>query len=177
MAKISLEKFTEEFNNLSSNEKIAIYNEYCSEHGNSDNMLHDFDEEFFEMAFGNDPIEAARATFFGDIQNWSDEYIRFNGYGNLESLNEYDAVEEAEDHVDDIYEYEDVWEDYIEDEEDEDEEDEDTYICPKCGHVFKQGEYEYNYDTAKLDFVCPECDWEGNEHGVKWVGEEGKEED
>lgn len=180
MAKISLEKFTEEFNNLSSNNKIAIYNEYCSEHGNTDNMLYDFDEEFFEMAFGNDPIEAARATFFGDIQNWSDEYIRFNGYGNLESLSEYDAVEVAEDDVDDIYEYEDVWEDYIESEEDEEEdedEDEDTYICPNCGHVFKQGEYNYNYDTGNTDFVCPECDWEGNEHGVKWVGEEGKEED
>ena len=172
MAKISLEKFTEEFNNLSSNEKIAIYNEYCSEHGNSDNMLHDFDEEFFEMAFGNDPIEAAKATFFGDIQNWSDEYIRFNAYGNLESLSEYDAVEEAEDHLDDIYEYEDVWEDYIETEEDEDEEDEDTYICPKCGHVFKQGEYDYNYDTAHLDFVCSECDWQGNEQEVKWGNEE-----
>lgn len=172
MAKISLEKFTEEFNNLSNGEKIAIYNEYCSEHGNSDNMLHDFDEEFFEMAFGNDPIEAAKATFFGDIQNWSDEYIRFNGYGNLESLSEYDAVEEAEDHLDDIYEYEDVWEDYIETEEDEDEEDEDTYICPKCGHVFKQGEYDYNYDTAHLDFVCSECDWQGNEQEVKWGNEE-----
>ena len=180
MAKISLEKFTEEFNNLSSNNKIAIYNEYCSEHGDTDKMLYDFDEEFFETAFGNDPIEAARATFFGDIQNWSDEYIRFNGYGNLESLSEYDAVEVAEDHVDDIYEYEDVWEYYIESEEDEDEdedEEEGAFICPKCGHVFKQGEYEYNYDTAKLDFVCPECDWEGNEHGVKWVGEEGEEED
>ena len=175
MAKISLEKFTEEFNNLSSNNKIAIYNEYCSEHGDTDKMLYDFDEEFFEMAFGNDPIEAARATFFGNIQNWSDEYIRFNGYGNLESLSEYDAVEVAEDHVEEIYEYEDVWNYYIE--EDEDEVDEDTYICPKCGHVFKQGEYEYNYDTAKLDFVCPECDWEGNEHGVKWVGEEDEEED
>lgn len=175
MAKISLEKFTEEFNNLSSNNKIAIYNEYCSEHGDTDKMLYDFDEEFFEMAFGNDPIEAARATFFGNIQNWSDEYIRFNGYGNLESLSEYDAVEVAEDHVDDIYEYEDVWEYYIESEEDEDEdedEEEGTFICPKCGHVFKQGEYEYNYDTAKLDFVCPECDWEGNEQGVKYKTEE-----
>ena len=173
MAKISLEKFTEEFKNLSNHEKIIIYNNYCSEHGDSDNMLHDFDEEFFEMAFGNDPIEAARATFFGDIQNWSDEYIRFNAYGNLESLSEYDAVEEAEDHVDDIYEYEDVW-DYIETEEDEDEdeEDEDTYICPKCGHVFKQGEYDYNYDTAHLDFVCSECDWQGNEQEVKWGDEE-----
>ena len=178
MAKISLEKFTEEFNNLSNNEKIAIYNEYCLEHGDSDKMLYDFDEEFFEMAFENKGyMEVARATFFGNIQNWSDEYIRFNGYGNLESLSEYDAVEVAEDHVNEIYEYEDVWNYNIEDEEDEDEEDEDeededTYICPKCGHVFKQGEYNYNYDTGNTDFVCPECDWEGNEHGVKYKTEE-----
>ena len=177
MAKISLEKFTEEFKNLTDREKIAIYNEYCLEIGDSDKMLYDFDEEFFEMAFeGKEPMEICRATFFGNIESWSDEYIRFNAYGNLESLSEYDAVEVAEDHVNEIYEYEDVWKYNIESEEDEDE-DEDTYICPKCGHVFKQGEYEYNYDTGNTDFVCPECDWQGNEHGVKWVGEEGKEED
>ena len=177
MAKISLEKFTEEFKNLTDREKIAIYNEYCLEHGDSDEMLYDFDKEFFEMAFeGKEPMEICRATFFGNITSWSDEYIRFNAYGNLESLSEYDAVEVAEDHVNEIYEYEDVWKYNIEEEEDEDE-DEDTYICPKCGHVFKQGEYEYNYDTGNTDFVCPECDWQGNEHGVKWVGEEGKEED
>lgn len=177
MAKISLEKFTEEFKNLTDREKIAIYNEYCLEHGDSDKMLYDFDEEFFEMAFeGKEPMEICRATFFDHITSWNDEYIRFNAYGNLESLSEYDAVEEIYEYdaVEEIYEYEDVWEDYIESEEDEDE---DTYICPKCGHVFKQGEYNYNYDTANTDFVCPECDWEGNEHGVKWVGEEGKEED
>lgn len=178
MAKISLEKFTEEFNNLSSNNKIAIYNEYCSEHGDSDKMLYDFDDEFFEMAFeGKEPMEICRATFFGHITSWNDEYIRFNAYGNLESLSEYDAVEEIYEYdaVEDIYEYEDVWEYYIESEEDEDEdedEEEGAFICPKCGHVFKQGEYEYNYDTAKLDFVCPECDWEGNEHGVKYKTEE-----
>lgn len=173
MAKISLEKFTEEFNNLSNGEKIAIYNEYCLEHGDNDKMLYDFDEEFFEMAFeGKEPMEICRATFFGHITSWNDEYIRFNAYGNLESLSEYDAVEVAEDHVNEIYEYEDVWKYNIEDEEDED-----TYICPNCGHVFKQGEYNYNYDTGNTDFVCPECDWEGNEHGVKWVGEEDKEED
>lgn len=179
MAKISLEKFTEEFKNLTDREKITIYNEYCLEHGDSDEMLYDFDEEFFEMAFeGKEPMEICRATFFGNITSWSDEYIRFNAYGNLESLSEYDAVEVAEDHVNEIYEYEDVWNYNIEEEEEEDEdEDEDTYICPKCGHVFKQGEYEYNYDTGNTDFVCPECDWQGNEHGVKWVGEEGKEED
>lgn len=175
MAKISLEKFTEEFNNLSNNEKIAIYSEYCLEHGDSDNMIYNFDEEFFNMAFeGKEPIEICRAaTFFGKINSWSDEYIRFNAYGNLESLNEFDAVEEAEGYVEDIYDYEDVWEQYIESEE-EDEETEGTYTCPKCGHVFKQGEYNFNYDTAKLDFVCPECDWEGTEEGV--IYEEDEEE-
>lgn len=178
MAKISLEKFTEEFKNLSNNEKIAIYNEYCLEHGDSDNMLYDFDEEFFNMAFeGKEPIEICRAAFFGKINSWSDEYIRFNAYGKLESLSEFDAAEEAEDYVDDIYEYEDVWERYIEPEEDDEDEEEDeetegTYTCPKCGHVFKQGEYNFNYDTAKLDFVCPECDWEGTEKGVIYEEEE-----
>lgn len=175
MAKISLEKFTEEFKNLTDREKIAIYNEYCLEHGDSDKMVYDFDEEFFEMAFeGKEPMEICRATFFGNITSWNDEYIRFNAYGNLESLSEYDAVEVAEDHVNEIYEYEDVWNYNIESEEgeDEEEEDEDTYICPKCGHVFKQGEYNYNYDTAHLEFECPECDWEGNEQGVKWGDEE-----
>lgn len=43
---------------------------------------------------------------------------------------------------------------------------EQKYYCPECGHEFVQGESNYNYDTAKLDFHCPECDWEGNEDGV-----------
>lgn len=29
--------------------------------------------------------DAARATYFGDIRNWNDPYIRFNAYGNLET--------------------------------------------------------------------------------------------
>lgn len=125
MAKISLEKFTEEFNNLSNNEKIAIYSEYCLEHGDSDKMLYEFTEDFFDMAFeGKEPIEICRATFFGKINNWNDEYIRFNAYGNLESLSEFDAVEEAEDYIEDIYDYEDVWEQYIEPEEDEEDDEE-----------------------------------------------------
>ena len=40
------------------------------------------------------------------------------------------------------------------------------FICPKCGHVFEQGEWNYNYDTALLDFSCPECDFEGTEKQV-----------
>ena len=117
---MTLEVFTEKFNDLSVSNKVAIYNEFSLEHGDPDNRLYSFDEEFFSMSFSN-PMEAARATFFGDIESWSDEYIRFNSYGNLESLSDYKAESEIEDYIEDIFEHPDVWEDYIEDDEDEDE--------------------------------------------------------
>ena len=37
------------------------------------------------------------------------------------------------------------------------------YVCPECGHEFVQGESNYNYDTANLDFECPECGWCGTD--------------
>lgn len=46
---------------------------------------------------------------------------------------------------------------------------EERYICPECGYVFEQGDYNYNYDTALLDFSCPECDWEGTEKQVRVI--------
>ena len=35
-----------------------------------------------------------------------------------------------------------------------------TY-CPECGHEFKQGESDYNYETGDTVCTCPECGWEG----------------
>lgn len=42
-----------------------------------------------------------------------------------------------------------------------------TYICPDCGHEFQQGEYNYNYDYANLEFECPNCGWEGTDSDVE----------
>lgn len=55
-----------------------------------------FDEDFWETYFKDDPQEAARATYFGNIQSWNDEYIRFNGYRNLETTKsiDYDTYQE-----------------------------------------------------------------------------------
>lgn len=64
---------------------------------------YEFDDDFFENYFSSKE-EVARATFFGDIQNWMDEYIRFNGYGNLESLNDYQYAKELEEGADEIIE-------------------------------------------------------------------------
>lgn len=166
------ETFEEKFKELTTSERIAIFNEYCLEHGDADNVVNSFDEDFFNTYF-SDPMEAARATFFGDIKCWSDEYIRFNGNGNLESLSEYEVLGEIDYYLEEIFDHPDVWEYYIDNEDDDEEDNEDgEYICPNCGHVFKQGEYNYNYDTALLDFVCPDCDWEGNENGVEHKEEE-----
>lgn len=42
---------------------------------------------------GVDPVEAARATFFGNVQNWCDDYFFVNEEGNFESMSEYQFQE------------------------------------------------------------------------------------
>jgi hypothetical protein len=119
---MTFERFEEKFNELDFSDKLNIYNNYCVEYRGSDDEIFTFDEEFFEIFFTN-PIDAARAVFFGKIESWNDEYIRFDGYGNLESLSEYEAEGEIAYDLDSIFEHEDCWKDYIEeDEEDEEEE-------------------------------------------------------
>lgn len=63
----------------------------------------EFDSEFFNTYFYNNPMEAARATNFGDV-NWNDDYIHFDGYGNLESASAQDYENELEDYKDEIIE-------------------------------------------------------------------------
>lgn len=108
------EKFVGEFNDLGIREKINLYRDYQREIGDEEEW-YDFDEEFFNTYF-NDPLEAVRAWHFGggDKNSWNDEYIHFNAYGNLETANEYEVAEYAEDAMSDIFDYPDVWKSYIE---------------------------------------------------------------
>ena len=50
--------------------------------------VYENDEEFFNMFFENKPAEVARAIYYGDF-NYNDNYIKFNGYGNLKTYSEY----------------------------------------------------------------------------------------
>ena len=61
----------------------------------------DNDEEFFNTFFHNDPMEAVRSSYYGDY-NYCDDYVRFNGYGNLESFNDYDLEREYKEYIDEI---------------------------------------------------------------------------
>ena len=60
------------------------------------------DEEFFNTFFEN-KIEVARAICYGDY-NYNDDYVRFNGYENLESFSEYDMIEKMKDDIEEIVE-------------------------------------------------------------------------
>ena len=99
-----MKKFENIKNYLSGNEGelLNIVNEINSFNGSLDFLEYwENDEEFFNTFFLENPMEVARATFYGDYR-YCDQYVRFNGYGNLESFDEYEAMKEIKAYIDDI---------------------------------------------------------------------------
>ena len=81
---------------------ITVVEELNSWNGNLDYLrVYENDEEFFGMFFSNNPMELARAIYYGDYK-YNDEYVRFNGYGNLESLDNFEYKEELKDNIEEI---------------------------------------------------------------------------
>lgn len=79
-----------------------IANEIHSYSGDLEHLqFFENDEEFFETFFSHNPMEAVRASFYGDYR-YADQYVRFDGYGNLESLEEYQIEDELKNYVDEI---------------------------------------------------------------------------
>lgn len=60
------------------------------------------DEDFFNVYF-TEPMEAVRAAYFGEYK-YSDDYVRFNAYGNLKSISTWDFEQELKDGTDEIIE-------------------------------------------------------------------------
>lgn len=70
------------------NDLISSYNDFVS----YDDMIFENSDEFFEENFATH-AKAVRAALFGHY-NYNDSYVKFNGYGNLESLSSYELLEE-----------------------------------------------------------------------------------
>lgn len=83
MAKI--DKIKQALKELSPEDKLHLWNLRCSEGGYADDEIYENDEEFFNMFFADKPMEAARAAIFGEY-NYSHDYVTFNGYANLQSI-------------------------------------------------------------------------------------------
>jgi hypothetical protein len=61
------------------------------------------DEEFFNIYFEGRPQEVARSVYFGDYR-YCDEYVYFNGYGNLESMTGWQYEDKLKENANEIIE-------------------------------------------------------------------------
>ena len=83
-------------------ELLNIVNEVNSYNGSLAFLAYwENDEDFFNTFFSDNPMEVARATFYGDYK-YCDPYVRFNGDGNLESFNKYELIEECKYYIDEL---------------------------------------------------------------------------
>ena len=59
------------------------------------------DEEFFNTFFYINPTEGVRTAYYGDY-NYCDKWVKFDGYMNLKSVDDYELEKEYKDYIDDI---------------------------------------------------------------------------
>lgn len=95
--------FIKDKNNF--NDVMNVVGEINSFDGSLDHLEYwNNDEEFFEVFFeGKSPMEVARAICYGDYK-YSDDYVKFNGYGNLVSYNQWELEMEFVDNAEEIAE-------------------------------------------------------------------------
>ena len=75
-----------EINEMSQSDLITLNNIYAREVQFSQDEIFENDEEFFNIFFENNVISAVQCVCYGDYR-YSDNLVKFNGYGNLESFN------------------------------------------------------------------------------------------
>ena len=118
---------------MNDNDLVAVHNEYCEKVRYDDDRIY-YMEELDELMYGMKPLDILREA--RDV-NTNDDWIRWNGYGNLESTdypgNDWIDIDEIADYIvenedplynDDIRDLMDEIEEENEEEEEEEEEEE-----------------------------------------------------
>jgi len=100
-----IDNITKQISDLSTDQLIELNNLYCQE-CNLKGEIYTNDEEFFEMFFSGagGAEKAVRAAFYGEYR-YMDNYVKFNGYGNLESFDYFE--------VDDLVDFPSTMAEYI----------------------------------------------------------------
>jgi hypothetical protein len=68
---------------------VEIHNEYCRAINSMDDWIYSMDE-IDEILYGEEPHRILLMQFNGHEFNPNDDYFYFNGYGNLESFNNFE---------------------------------------------------------------------------------------
>jgi hypothetical protein len=77
-------------NEMTPGELIDLNNTYCQSANYADSEIYSNDDDFFDTFFANETLRAVQATQYGDYR-YSDDYVTFNGYGNLDSFKYMDT--------------------------------------------------------------------------------------
>lgn len=72
---------------------LGDYNEWLLNNNDGDSYIYD---DLEEMLQGFSTMDVVRATYFGNF-NFADNYYRFNGYGNIDSLTDTEIEREMRD--------------------------------------------------------------------------------
>lgn len=122
----TLETIIEWLESLNDDDLLQVYNEYCGNTNNYDDEIFYNYENFFNENF-SEPYDVVQKIAYGNY-SYSHEFIKFDGYGNLETFDRLDEViffEEVAKHIlENEHEYStlDGIEDYDTEEEETDEE-------------------------------------------------------
>lgn len=96
-----IEKLKEE---LSIEELKEMAKDINSWNGSLDYLdYYENDEYFFRDFFDGKADEAVRAVCYGDYE-YMDDYVRFDGYGNLKSCSQFEYEKEIKDNTEEIIE-------------------------------------------------------------------------
>ena len=82
---IIVSNIIDSINAMDASELIQLNNEYCMSINAPDSEIYTNDEDFFITFFSDSPMRLAQAICYGDYHYYN-EYVRFNGYGNLETF-------------------------------------------------------------------------------------------
>lgn len=91
------EKLIDLIQEMNKPDAISLHNDYCYETSNFDDEIFDIDR-LEEICDGRDAWWLACRIFYGDF-NPNYDYLKFNGYGNLQSIATYnvlDYIDESE---------------------------------------------------------------------------------
>ena len=77
--------------NMSYSEIVTLHNEYCRNMSYYDDEIFENDPYIINEMF-SDSFKALQCMYFGEY-NPNDDFFKFNGYGNLQSINEYNVLD------------------------------------------------------------------------------------
>ena len=99
-----MEKFEQLKNEVTFEELQEMLYDCISYDGSFEDLDYRENDEYFFEDYFRTKDEVARAICYGDY-NYTDDFVRFNAYGNLESASKYQVEEEIENYREEIIEH------------------------------------------------------------------------